>query len=285
MTRWAEARATKRITAKDVSDFIFKCICCRFGTPLEILSDRGPRFRADLVGDLMSKLKIKRRHSTPYYPQCNGLVEKVNGLICKIITKQVHLHPKAWDKHLDAALWAYKTSFKTSLGYTPFHLVYGQEAFLPIEVELASLRVLKAHQEDSQEKQVEKRIIDLERLGLDQESAVKYYAAQAEKKRKKFNRNLVKKGIKEGSLVLRYDNRFDRRKDGKFLLKREGPFVVIQRFSNGSYQLGDLDGKVHQTPVNGWRLKAYHCRLSQPYASGINAKAGSEESSSYLSSD
>ncbi|MCO5604728.1 hypothetical protein L7F22_058898 [Adiantum nelumboides] len=197
MTRWAEARATKRITAKDVSDFIFECICCRFGTPLEILSDRGPGFRADLVGDLMTKLKIKRRHSTPYYPQCNGLVEKVN------------------------------------------------------EVELASLQVLKAHQEDSQEKQVEKRIIDLKRLGLDRESAVKYYASQAEKKRKKFNRNPVKKGIKEGSLVLRYDNRFDPKKDGKFLLKWEGPFVVIQRFSNGSYQLGDLDGKGYGTDIAG----------------------------------
>ncbi|MCO5576807.1 hypothetical protein L7F22_030627 [Adiantum nelumboides] len=177
------------------------------------------------------------------------------------------------------------TSFKTSLGYTPFHLVYGQDALLPIEVELASLQVIKAHQEYSQEKQVEKRIIDLERLGLDQESAVKYYVAQAEKKQKKFNRNLVKQGIKESSLVLRYDNRFDRRKDGKFLLKWEGPFVVIQRFSNGSYQLGDLNGKVHQTAINGWRLKAYHCRLSQPYADGINAKNGSEESSSYLSSN
>ncbi|MCO5607624.1 hypothetical protein L7F22_061821 [Adiantum nelumboides] len=233
----------------------------------------------------MSKLKIKHRHSTPYYPQCNGLVEKVNGLICKIITKQVRLHPKEWDKHLDVALWAYRSSFKTSLGYTPFHLVYGQEALLPIEVELASLRVLKAHQEDNQEKQVKKRIIDLEKLGLDQESTVEYYATQAEKKRKKFNRNLVKKGIKESFLVLKYDNRLDRRKNGKFLLKWEGPFVVIQRFSNGSYQLGDLDGKVHHTLVNDWRLKAYHCRLSQPYAGEINAEDGSEESSSYLSSN
>ena len=81
---------TKRITAKDVSQFIFECICSRFGTPLEILSHRGPGFRADLVGELMKKLKIERRHATPYYPQCNGLVEKVNGIVCKILTKDYH---------------------------------------------------------------------------------------------------------------------------------------------------------------------------------------------------
>lgn len=95
----------------------------------------------------MKKLDIKHRHSTPYYPQCNGLVEKVNGIICKIITKQAYMKPKLWDKHLGAALWAYRTSFKTSLGFTPFHLVYGHEALLLIQVELASLRVINNNED------------------------------------------------------------------------------------------------------------------------------------------
>ncbi|MCO5593897.1 hypothetical protein L7F22_047916 [Adiantum nelumboides] len=139
MTRWAEAAATTRITAKDVAKFVFENICCRFGTPLEIISDRGLGFRGDLVGELMEQLGISRRHSSPYYPQCNGLVEKVNGIICRIITKQANNRPKDWDRHLNAALWAYRTSFKTTLGYTPYQLVFGKEAILPVEVQLASL--------------------------------------------------------------------------------------------------------------------------------------------------
>lgn len=63
-------------------------------------------------------------------------------MIYKVITKQVCDKPKYWDRQLNPALWAYRTSFKTSLGFTPFHLVYGQEALLPIDVKLASLRVL-----------------------------------------------------------------------------------------------------------------------------------------------
>ena len=82
----------------------------------------------------MKKLGIGRRHSISYYPQCNGLVEKVNGMIVKMITKQVHKKPKDWDRHLQAALWACQISFKTSLGYTPYHLVFGKEAVLLIEV-------------------------------------------------------------------------------------------------------------------------------------------------------
>ena len=87
MTTWVEGIATRRITTQVVASFIFDNICSRFGTTLEIISDRGLGFRANLVGELMAKLKIKRPHSSPYYPQCNGLVEKNNGMICKIITK------------------------------------------------------------------------------------------------------------------------------------------------------------------------------------------------------
>ena len=122
----------------------------------------------------MAKLKIKRRHSSPYYPQCNGLVEKINGMFCKIITKQVGSHPHTWDQHLNAALWAYQTSFRSSLGFPPFHLIYGQEAILPIEVELASLKIQVVSNLKPREK-LKERILQLERLQLDREQAMNYY--------------------------------------------------------------------------------------------------------------
>ena len=260
MTRWAEAAATTRITAKEVAKFIFEHICCRFGTPLEIISDRGPGFRGDLVGELMEKLGISRRHSTPYYPQCNGLVEKVNGMICRIITKQVNNRPGDWDKHLSSALWAYRTSFRTSLGFTPFHLVYGKEAILPIEIQLASLRVI-AREAEPDADHLRNHILDLERLQLDREEAISHYAAQAEKRRLMFNKGLKAKGLKRGMLVLRYDNRFDNRKDKKFMPRWEGPYLILKKHSNGSYRLRDVSGKVHKTRVNGWRLKPYFQRF------------------------
>ena len=42
---------------------------------------------------------------------------------------------------LPFALWAYRTSFRTSTEATPYSLVYGMEAVLPIEIEMGSLRV------------------------------------------------------------------------------------------------------------------------------------------------
>ena len=46
-----------------------------------------------------------------------------------------------WSEKLPFALWAYRTSFRTSTGATPYSLVYGMEAVLPVEIEMGSLRV------------------------------------------------------------------------------------------------------------------------------------------------
>ncbi|MCO5561280.1 hypothetical protein L7F22_014901 [Adiantum nelumboides] len=260
MTRWAEAASVARITAADVSKFVLDYICSRFGTPLEILSDRGPGFKADLLDALLENLSIKHVHSTPYYPQCNGLVEKTNGVLCKIITKHVRDRPQDWDKHLTAALWAYRTSFKVSTQFTPYHLVYGQEALLPIEVELGSLRVLARETTSSKEK-LEQRILDLQRLELDREAATDYYITQANKKREQFNNKIKEKKLEEGMLVMRYDSRLDLSHSKKFLQRWEGPYVIFKKFKNGSYRLQDLSGKIHKYPINGWRLKEFFQRI------------------------
>ncbi|MCO5577574.1 hypothetical protein L7F22_031405 [Adiantum nelumboides] len=223
MTRWAEAASVACITVTDVRKFVLDYICSRFGTPLEILSDRVLGFRANLLDALLENLSIKHVYSTPYYPQCNGLVEKTNGVLCKIITKHVRDRPQDWDKHLTAALWAYRTSFKVSTQFIPYHLVFRQEAHLPIEVELGSLRVLAKDATSSKEK-LEQRILDLQRLELDREAATDYYIAQANKNREQFNNKVKEKKLEEGMLVMGYDSWLDFSHSKKFLQRWEDQF-------------------------------------------------------------
>ena len=96
---------------------------------------------------------------------------------------------------------------------------------------------------------------------MKRDDAIKNYAHQATKRRDRFNQNLTKKDIGEGSIVLRYDNKFDNRKDGKFFPHWEGPFKLMQKFDNGSFQLMDINGKVHNTRINGWRIRPYFPRI------------------------
>ena len=49
---------------------------------------------------------------------------------------------KDWSEYLSFSLWGYRTIMRTATGKTPFSLVYGCEAVLPIETEIKSLRVV-----------------------------------------------------------------------------------------------------------------------------------------------
>ena len=71
----------------------------------------------------------------------NGVVEATNKNIKKIIQKMVVTY-KDWHEILPFVLHGYHTFVRTSTGATPFSLVYGMEAVLPIEVEIPSLRVI-----------------------------------------------------------------------------------------------------------------------------------------------
>lgn len=128
LTRWAEARAVRAVNAKTVCKFVYEDVCCRFGVPLELVSDRGQSFRSDFMDMLCDKLKMKHMYSSPWYPQCNGMNEHFNGECISIIGKIMQTHEKSWDLALHQALWAYRVAVKEGTQFPPFHLVYGKEA-------------------------------------------------------------------------------------------------------------------------------------------------------------
>ena len=73
-------------------------------------------------------------------PQTNGVVEAANKNIKRILRKMVETS-RDWSEKLPFALWVYRTYFRTSTGVTPYSMVYGMEAVLPVRIEMGSLRV------------------------------------------------------------------------------------------------------------------------------------------------
>ena len=85
-----------------------------------------------MVTKVCTKFKIKHHSSVPYQPKMNDVVEATNKNVKKIIAKVIETY-KDWHEKLPFALHAYRTRA------TPYSLVYGIEAVLPIEVEILSL--------------------------------------------------------------------------------------------------------------------------------------------------
>jgi hypothetical protein len=64
-------------------------------------------------------------------------------VLIKIIKKRIKDNPRRWYEKLSETLWAHRTSRHEATKVTPFELVYGQEAVLPMEMDLQSLRVTR----------------------------------------------------------------------------------------------------------------------------------------------
>eukprot|EP00253_Pinus_taeda_P006819 PITA_06819 len=107
-------------------------IFTKFGCPHKLVTDNVAAFREKELVDMCESLGIKLVHSTPYYPQGNGLAESSNKSLIRIIKKLLEDNKRNWDSKLKYALWADRVTTKKSTGNSPFKLVYGTEAIFPI---------------------------------------------------------------------------------------------------------------------------------------------------------
>jgi len=95
------------------------------------------------VKEFAESYGIKMLNSSPYYAQAYGQAESSNNILIKLIKKKIEEHPRRWHEVLFKALWVHRISRNGAIKVTPYELVYGQEAVLPVEVNLAALRFTK----------------------------------------------------------------------------------------------------------------------------------------------
>jgi transposase InsO family protein len=131
-TKWVETRALKDNTTASTAKFIFEEIITKFGCPIELVSDQRSHFLNETIHILTKIFMVLHRKSTTYYPQANGQAESTNKVIKTTLTKMVNANRTNWDTKLYAALWAYRTAYKVTTKHTPFSLVFGTEALLPL---------------------------------------------------------------------------------------------------------------------------------------------------------
>nr|KYP69846.1 Pol polyprotein [Cajanus cajan] len=138
-----EAASYAHVTRNVVAKFINKEFICRYGMPSRIITNNRTNLNNKMMTELCVDFKIQHHNSSPYRPKMNGAVKATNKNIKKSIQKMVVTY-KDWDEMLPFALHEQQTRISrgSSTGATPFTLVYGMEAVLPIKVEIPSLRVL-----------------------------------------------------------------------------------------------------------------------------------------------
>ncbi|KAL3741040.1 hypothetical protein ACJRO7_022199 [Eucalyptus globulus] len=255
-SHWIEATSYANVTARNVVKFIRHDIIARYGVPEAIVTDNGTNLNNKFIDELFSKFKIKHLNSSPYRPQMNGAVEAANKNIKKILAKTAENY-RDWHDRLPFALMAYRTSIRTSTGATPFSLVYGMEAVLPVEVEIPSLRVLSqvelSEAEWTQQRFEQLNLIDEKRL-----KALCHGQAYQRRVAKSFNQKVRPRHFEVNDLVLRKVLPIFPDPGGKFAPNYSGPYMVKKVLPGGALILTEMDGREFSNPVNSDAVKKYY---------------------------
>jgi hypothetical protein len=252
------------MTHREVIEFITEHIIHRFDILKTLTTDQGPSFMSKEVREFAELYKIKLLNSSPYYAQANGHVESSNRTLISLIKKNISNHPKHWHKILSRALWAYRISKHRATKVSPFELVYGQEAVLPVEISLNAVRFTKQNDPtmsdyynsmmDNIDEVTDKRVTALGEIEKNKIMIAKAY-----------NKKVKAKSFQVGDLVWKtaLPLRSKDRKFGKLSLSWKGPYKVMQVMCGNAYLLQTLQGKDLPKALNGCFLKQYHPSMWQ----------------------
>ena len=227
--------------------FFWQNIICRFGVPRNLTVDNGEQFESEKFKEFCKSICTKVAFALVYQPESNGVVERANRVIFSSIAKTLfNLCKGKWVEELPRVLWSNNTTTSRTTGFTPFKLLYGEEAMLPEEARHQSLHVIK--QALIEDEEYSKETIKGTRL-----EAVENISKYQEQTRKWRDSKVVRKHIQDGDVVLRWKP--NAATVGKLQTKWEGPYTAKAAGRPGSFYLTDVEGR---TTTHTWNIDNLH---------------------------
>ena len=105
-----------------------------FGIPDAALSDQGTEFQNAVLKSVWELLDVHQLKTSPYQPQADGITERYNRTLEEMLTHFVDEEQSDWDLKLDKVVFAYNTSVHAVTKKTPFELMFGRQAKIPLDL-------------------------------------------------------------------------------------------------------------------------------------------------------
>ena len=251
LTKWVEVEAIPDKSSETIAA-VFTKFVTNHGCPEVLITDQGREFCNDLNDKVCQQFGIEHRVASAYHPQTGGHTERFNRTLCDMLVHCVNSSHNDWDVKLPFVLFAYRTSKHATTKQTPFYLVYGRQARLPVELDVSA-----SQSGDDQDSEVllKERIDSFIDLLNNREKACSDIKVAQSKQKKHYDASIPETeevGFKVGDHVLVHNTRKTTRKGGKLEVKWKGPYQITKVSRKGTYLVEGL-----KTSVSGSRLKSY----------------------------
>ena len=132
-TRYTQAYATRNKSSVTAAKCFYDDFVLKFGLPGKILHDQGREWENKLFDDLRKLSGVHDLRTTPYHPQTNGLVERMNSTVLQMLRTLTGEEKKKWHSSLSKMMHAYNCTKHDSTGFSPFYLMFGSHPRIPMD--------------------------------------------------------------------------------------------------------------------------------------------------------
>jgi hypothetical protein len=158
-------------------------------------------------------------------------------------------------------LWAYRTTWRNTIGHTPYEILYGKQVLLPIEFQVRTFCIaaeLGLNLDEAQKQQA----LQLNELDEIRQDAIQQTILVQNQRSKWHDKFIKKKHFQPSDWALLFDSQFKTFK-GKLTTRWLGPYEVDTVYDNGAVKIKTIDDGQVSFVVNGHRLKFYHKPISR----------------------
>jgi hypothetical protein len=212
--------------------------------------------------EFAESLKIKLLNLPLYYAHANGQAEASNKTLINLIKKKVEEKPRRWHEVLTEALWAYQVSKHGAIKVTPFELVYGQEAMLPIEVNLQA-NIVMLQETLSSTEYISLMMDEIDDHPESLLRALREIEKEKLKVARAYNKRVKEKSFQVGDMVWKTILPLGSRSNKFGKWSPEGPYVVVRIVPGNAYFVETLEGQTLPKALNGKYLKICHTSIWQ----------------------
>jgi transposase InsO family protein len=231
-SRWAEAVPVRNQEAVTVAKALVVHWISRFGCPLQILTDQGSCFEAELFQDLCRLLGIDKVRTSPYKPSTNGMLERFHKTLNAMLAKVVAGSHRDWNEQLPMVLAAYRASIHSGTGFSPNKLFLNRETTMPLDLVLGDCYV-RGTAPECHEYVLTQGVQIQDVFTLARETMKK----QAKARAYRYNLRARNVEFQIGEYVWYYYDRKPRNQKDKWASHFQGPYRVEKKLSTVLYQI------------------------------------------------